>query len=486
MAKQKTNVQKPLSPEKYIKEKVRMLPVAHCYMSRNWEEVGECNVLVVRRHPQGTFTLGFYMVDTFCLGVKDSFYKFSLPETEFEDFMWQAQIYDLMDEVPYEKAHNLIYGAVAFAEEAGIEPDKSFHLTQYLLEEDTDEVPLIDYEFGKNGQHYLVANSRLEASRYLPLLEKNVGADFQYIIADGDDMDDEEEEDTDWMGDYSDMMEDAQDLPDTEYTYQHPAYPDKLDLKYPEIYELFADPKNVDRLKKADIDRLLALPHDALRQDVEQILLYETGRTCDGISEEQWKGDCTGVLMHGLFFLGEVGNEESLKVVLETLCQNEQYFNFYVGDTGGDIYTSTLYLLGKDRLNVLMDYIRKPGLYTFARVHVFSAVAFIARMDAARRDEVIEWFRQVLKFYTEQLPETVYCDGCLAGMLLGSLMEIKAEELLPEVEALFATGCVDIFCCGDWEDVKDGIMKKAPAYAENYVLDIYRRYQEYYKKWGGK
>ena len=77
-------------------------------------------------------------------------------------------------QVSYNEAHNLIFGAIAFAEEAGIKPSPEFALTQYLLEEDTEDVPLIEYEFGKNGKHFLVAKNNLELNTYLPLLEKNL------------------------------------------------------------------------------------------------------------------------------------------------------------------------------------------------------------------------------------------------------------------------------------------------------------------------
>ena len=57
-----------------------------------------------------------------------------------------------------------------------------------MLEEDDDNIPLIEYEYGKNGKNTLVAHSRLEASRYLPLLEKNLGKDnFDFILNADDD-----------------------------------------------------------------------------------------------------------------------------------------------------------------------------------------------------------------------------------------------------------------------------------------------------------
>lgn len=62
-----------------------------------------------------------------------------------------------MVEIPYEVAHNLIYSSIEFAGEAGIEPVDEWGITQYILEEDDDNVPLIEYQWGLNGMHYLLA-----------------------------------------------------------------------------------------------------------------------------------------------------------------------------------------------------------------------------------------------------------------------------------------------------------------------------------------
>ena len=139
-------------------------------MSNDIEAMGEGHVIVTRKHTGGKISLAVYLVDIWCVGVKDTFYRLRLEDYEFEDMIGTYQIG--LRECCYDEAHNWIYGAIAFAEEAGIKPDKSFNITQYMLEEDDDNIPLIEYEYGKNGKHTLVTHSRLEASRYLPLLEK--------------------------------------------------------------------------------------------------------------------------------------------------------------------------------------------------------------------------------------------------------------------------------------------------------------------------
>lgn len=199
MAKKKQKKQQGqqfLSPEQYIKQKARTLEIGTCYVSDDLETMGEGHIIVSRKHTGGRVSMAVYLVDIWCVGVKDTFYRLRLEDYEFKELI---DTYRLgLHECSYDEAHNWIYGAIAFAEEAGIEPDKSFKITQYMLEEDDDNIPLIEYEYGKDGKHTLVAHSRLEASRYLPLLEKNLGTgNYDYILNADDNYDEDWDDDLD-------------------------------------------------------------------------------------------------------------------------------------------------------------------------------------------------------------------------------------------------------------------------------------------------
>ena len=183
--KQQGGGQQFLSPEKYLQQKARTLEIGTCLVTRDIDEMKMGQVFVTRRHTGGRISMAGYLVDMGCLGVKDSFYKLRMEEYEFDDFL--ADRRDMFRECSYEEAHNRIWGSIAYAEEAGIRPDKSFRLTQYMLEEDTDDIPLIEYEYGRDGKHFLTCRSELEASRYLPLMKKNLGeGNYHYIIGIGD------------------------------------------------------------------------------------------------------------------------------------------------------------------------------------------------------------------------------------------------------------------------------------------------------------
>ena len=494
MAKKKKNIQpqQMLSPEQFIKQKARNLPIEVCYISKDIEEVGEGTVIVVRRHPNDKFTLATYLLDIFCLGVKDTFYRLRLDEFEYEEFFDKYTSMEVK-EITYNEAHNWIYGAIAFAEEAGIAPHKDFNVTQYMLEEDTEDIPLIEYNYGKDGKHFLVAMSQLELSRYIPILKKNLGDDFDYVLQDDedeyDDYEEVQDEDEEPI-DLEQLMENFKNSPlfkkygpDTEYTYQHPEYPMVLNVENKGLVSTLFDPANFSGLSDEDTDRILVMPHDTLRRDLEQIILFHTGETCDGIPEDLWEADNGSPITHALFLLGEIGDEGSLDVVLETLRQSSEYSDFHFGDLMTEIYTPTLYKLGKDRLDKLMEFAKEKGLDTFNHVKVFPPVASIAYLHPERRNEVIEWFREILRFATEKLPETQYFDSELAGMMLSDLIDLKAEELLPEIKAMFDTGLVSLACCGDYEKVEKDILSLKQTHWHEYPMEIHERFAELRKRW---
>ncbi len=458
MAKKKKqpNKQPLLSPDKYIRTKGRQLPVEACYVNPNWREGGMAHVTVVRRHAGGTRTLGMYLVDAFCLGVKDTSYQFSMSEMDYDEMLaTMNDNFGGLQPISYEEAHNLIYGSIAFAEEAGIRPHKDFAVTQYLLEEDTEDVPLIEYEYGRDGKHFLFTRTHQEAARYLPILRKHLGDNFDYVVEAYDD-EDEYDEDEDEYGEdeygneWNSMLspeemarlhEFKQQLEKSRqnrvpYTYQHPEYPKELAVDTPWLYSVLSEPSQDLGLTDETLDRVLALPHDLLRHDLEQIVLWETGRTCEQLPDE----DLGFTLINSLILLGEVGNAHSLDVVLETLRQNFDFYNYHVGDYGEYVYPATLYLLGKNHLDKLYAFMEEPGLDSYSRYWVPNVLVQLVQREPARRPEVIEWYRRLLKLYAEKMLEHTCCDSMLLDFVVGDLLKLHATELMPEIKAVYDTG----------------------------------------------
>lgn len=151
--KSKGKVIQMLSPENYIRQKARTLPVHECLVNTNWEKSKIANLVIARKHTNGNITAGIYLVDLACLGVKDTFWFFNITESEYrenlEHFMDMEGGFDKID---YTLAHNIVHAGLEFADDYEFKPHKDFtRLTQYILDEDTDNIPLIEIECGIDG-----------------------------------------------------------------------------------------------------------------------------------------------------------------------------------------------------------------------------------------------------------------------------------------------------------------------------------------------
>lgn len=146
------------------------MPLDKCYMSTNWQDDGVALVMVTRRRPNGKIVMGFFEVDTYCFGVKDAMYRVDMNDYDITEMLCRFTDDMELKEVTYPEAHNMIYGSIEFATEGDLKPAPEFRYAKYVLEEDTEDVPLIEYEFGREGKHLLIAGPRATEMNYYDML----------------------------------------------------------------------------------------------------------------------------------------------------------------------------------------------------------------------------------------------------------------------------------------------------------------------------
>ena len=191
-----------VSPSVYLRTRARSLTLGECYINRDWQGSGMALIVVSRQHVTGHYTFAVFQVDLMCLGVKDAFWRFNEPPGVFKELLDRQKEFsepdDFLMPVDYPLVHNIIYGAIEYADELGFRPHKDFALARYILEEDDDRIELVDVEFGMNGIPAIFQGKENYPGHIIDALNKSVGKGNYYILnEDGDVLegpDDEEEE----------------------------------------------------------------------------------------------------------------------------------------------------------------------------------------------------------------------------------------------------------------------------------------------------
>ena len=486
--------QPALSPYRFMREKARTLPVGKCYIAPpDWQESGMAHVIVTRVRPSGNLVMTSFLVDTFCLGVKDAGYHENMTPSDFEEYLNNYRKGMGLEEISYNEAHNILYGAIAFAEDGGIKPNKEFDPAGYILEEDTEDIPLIEYDFGKNGKHFLVVNPDRKEMPYYHTLKKNLGDDFEYVMPFGEEYEDDSDDDDEYsplskidsetikkaFEGMSKWQEESDRHPDEKYTYQYPDYPQTLSVKNQFIADELLSPDNYSCLPREVIDRILALPKDEAAQDISNVMLYSIGKTYKGINDDTIESWNNSAIMHSLILLAQLQSDKGLDAVLEIMRQTDEFADYHLGDLTPELLHPALYACGKDNITAIEAYLNQPGLDSYLRSQAPDALAMIIFNQPERRGEIIEVFRRLLINMTSNLPVQKACDGTFAGFVMSNLMDIDAKELIPEIKATFATDCVNKTIAGGCKEVIRDIERGRGAISEYkyQIPDIYEQYE---------
>ncbi len=239
-----------ISPEKYIQTKARALPLDQCLYNPDWRSSGLATVLISRRQPSGNLIIGVYLVDVYCLGLKNTSCFFNesdfFLENELKEMAFSTQTYEPCD---YVLAHNIIYGAIAYAEDLGFRPQKDFRVSQYILEEDDDHVELLELEFGKDGKPCYITGPYDNTSLIIGKLKAAVGeGNFTVIYAgdypddDSDDGHDDSDEDEEEFDDFEEVTAERDgDVVRLHMVSYQISYEPHLDERYQTYYEELGD-----------------------------------------------------------------------------------------------------------------------------------------------------------------------------------------------------------------------------------------------------
>ena len=166
-----------LSPQAIIR-RARTFPLLECLITANWQQdnSGMVQILLARQQPDGDICFGSYLVDMYCLGLKNTFANAGFSRTRYENEV-RGRIFRAAapEECPVELAHQMIYASIEYAARFGFQPEKDFALSQYLLAPRGELEEPYQLTFGKNGKPFFIAGPHDNVARILKQLEKTAG-----------------------------------------------------------------------------------------------------------------------------------------------------------------------------------------------------------------------------------------------------------------------------------------------------------------------
>lgn len=160
-------------------------PILECLMPENLFDGGLGEVIVSRTTGKGLVAAGVFLLDVFCLGVKNAF-PLLQPRGVYEQMMQQIDLQTPLVQVEPACAKKLIEDAAAYARDLGFEPHADYRPARKVLQ-DIDAADCKEqFTFGKDGKPFFMSGPNetpQRSRRIIETLERRCGpGGYDYLI----------------------------------------------------------------------------------------------------------------------------------------------------------------------------------------------------------------------------------------------------------------------------------------------------------------
>jgi hypothetical protein len=168
-------------------------PVLHTWISDTMWTKGLGQVLLSRQLANGYVAVAVFLVDRYCLGVKDAFAEI-LSRFQYDGkYVREMRHREPVKDATPAAARKLVEAAVAYAQDLGFPPHSDYHKAKLLFGDIDASTCTEEFEFGKDGKHFYISgpyDTPERSQQILSTLMRTRGPDqFDYLSSvDGSEM----------------------------------------------------------------------------------------------------------------------------------------------------------------------------------------------------------------------------------------------------------------------------------------------------------
>lgn len=159
-------------------------PIADCFMSESLQELGMGQVIVSRELPNGSIAASVFLIDRYCLGVKDVYIVIT-SRFDYETRLLRNST-TAWQRISPESARKIVESAVAYARSLGLSPHPDYATARLIFGDIDPSLGTEEIEFGKDGKPFFTSGPNDTPARcraILRTLEEHVGREgYLYLL----------------------------------------------------------------------------------------------------------------------------------------------------------------------------------------------------------------------------------------------------------------------------------------------------------------
>ena len=154
-------------------------PIRHCFLTETVFDIGMGTLVLTRGGTQDHLTLSSFLIDTFCLGIKDVMFE-SVESEVFEMYMEATDAGAPMVSVDPSYARKLLCDLAAWSQSIGFAPHRDFAVVERLFGDVSVDTSDAVFRFGRDGKPFYIPGPNDTAHlirRRIEQLQKYLGDD---------------------------------------------------------------------------------------------------------------------------------------------------------------------------------------------------------------------------------------------------------------------------------------------------------------------
>jgi hypothetical protein len=161
-------------------------PISECLIQEGLLQRGNGTIMLLRRPAVGTLAMAAFLVDTYCLGVKDAMFQVA-PEEEISSLIDAMGATGRLEPADPSYARKLLHDVVDWARTLGLQPHADYTEAEMLFGDVDAQSCSIAFEFGLEGRPCYVpgpTDTAAQTRRRVEILTRRLGADgFDFVAA---------------------------------------------------------------------------------------------------------------------------------------------------------------------------------------------------------------------------------------------------------------------------------------------------------------
>jgi hypothetical protein len=168
-------------------------PLHACLVQDGLFERGNGTLILARRRGAGTLSVSLFLLDVYCLGIKDAFFR-EAGLTDFEVLIESCGAEAPFADVEPSYARKLLRDLAAYARSIGMEPAEEYAASELLFGDIRADDCDVDFQFGFEGKPLYIpgpTDTPAQINRRIKQMEQHLGEDGFVFASPFDDFGDE-------------------------------------------------------------------------------------------------------------------------------------------------------------------------------------------------------------------------------------------------------------------------------------------------------